>query len=184
MSLQEYSVDQLDLIQVGQLMTRDPETLPGDMLIAKALAFFRDGAAYRSYPVVDGEGRLLGWSRLALRWRCSDNLGEATLAETLSDVSQPTAFPDSPSSVVADLIVETGIGRIPNRQPRVPAGGRHPFPAGSAESPQRDRLYLSLTMPALMARVDSRGRAIPIIRWPGLMIHKGESMAKAKQSAG
>jgi H+/Cl- antiporter ClcA len=58
--LQEYSVDQLDLIQVGQLMTRDPETLPGDMLIAKALAFFRDGAAYRSYPVVDGEGRLLG----------------------------------------------------------------------------------------------------------------------------
>jgi CBS-domain-containing membrane protein len=31
----------------------------------------------------------------------------------LSDVSQPTAFPDSPSSVVADLIVETGIGRIP-----------------------------------------------------------------------
>ncbi|WP_296708477.1 chloride channel protein [Rhodoblastus sp.] len=113
--LQEYSVDPLDLIQAGQLMTRDPATLPGDMRVVEALALFREGAAYRSYPVVDGEGRLLALiSRTdALRWRCGDDPGEATLAETFSDVSQPTAFPDSPSGVVADLIVETGIGRIP-----------------------------------------------------------------------
>ncbi|HUO53871.1 MAG TPA: CBS domain-containing protein, partial [Rhodoblastus sp.] len=61
------------------------------------------------------EGRLLGLvSRTdALRWQGGDDLGDATLAETLSDVSQPVAYPDSPCGVVADLIVETGIGRIP-----------------------------------------------------------------------
>ncbi len=112
---QEYSVDPLDLVRAGELMTRDPASLPGAMKVAEALAFFREGAAYRSYPVVDGDGRLLGLvSRTdALRWQGGDDLGDATLAETLSDVSQPIAYPDSPSGFVADLIVETGVGRIP-----------------------------------------------------------------------
>lgn len=113
--LQEYTVDPLDLIQVDQLMTRNPATLPGTMPVAEALAFFGGKAAHRSYPVVDGEGGLLGLvSRTdALRWRGDSAAGEVTLAETLSDASQPVAYPDSPSGVVADLIVETGIGRIP-----------------------------------------------------------------------
>lgn len=113
--LQEYAVDPLDLIQAGQLMTRNPATLPGTMAIVEALAFFHESATHRSYPVVDDQGRLLGLvSRTdALRWQGGDYPGNATLAETLSDASQPFAFPESPSSVVADLIVETGIGRIP-----------------------------------------------------------------------
>jgi len=113
--LQEYTVDPLDMVQAGQLMTRDPATLPGTMPVIEALAFFREQAAHRSYPVVDGEGRLLGLvSRSdALRWRGTEVADDATLAETLSDASQPFAYPESPSGVVADLIVETGVGRIP-----------------------------------------------------------------------
>lgn len=113
--LQEYTIDPLDLIQAGQLMTPDPATLPGAMPLVDALAFFRDGAVHRSYPVVDGDGRLLGLvSRTdALRWQAGDGPGDAVLAETLSDASQPVAYPDSPSGLVADLIVETGVGRIP-----------------------------------------------------------------------
>lgn len=113
--LQEYSVDSLDLLQVEQLMTRDPATLPGTMPVAEALAFFRNDAVHRSYPVVDGEGRLLGLASRsdALRWRGTETPADATLAETLSDASQPFAYPASPSGVVADIIVETGIGRIP-----------------------------------------------------------------------
>ncbi|MBI1179183.1 MAG: CBS domain-containing protein [Alphaproteobacteria bacterium] len=113
--LQEYTVDPLDLIQAEQLMTPNPATLSGTMLIAEALAFFRQGAAHRSYPVVDGEGRLIGLvSRTdALRWQEGDRPHQVTLAESLSDASQPVAYPDSPSGLVADLIVETGIGRIP-----------------------------------------------------------------------
>jgi CBS-domain-containing membrane protein len=35
------------------------------------------------------------------------------LADAISDAAQPVAYPDTPSGVVADLIIETGIGRIP-----------------------------------------------------------------------
>jgi H+/Cl- antiporter ClcA len=113
--LQEYTVDLLDLTQAGQLMTPAPATLPGTMPVAAALAFFQVGAEHRSYPVVDDQGRLLGLvSRTdALRWQGNDYPTSATLAETLSDASQPFAFPDSPSGAVADLIVESGVGRIP-----------------------------------------------------------------------
>jgi CBS domain-containing protein len=113
--LQEYTVDPLDLNQAGRLMTHDPETLPGTMPVADALAFFREKAKHRSYPVVDDQKRLLGLvSRTdALRWQSSDYPASATLVETLSDASQPFAFPDSPSSAVADLIIESGVGRIP-----------------------------------------------------------------------
>src|SRR6476469_6484359 len=58
--LREYSVDQLEFLQASQLMTPDPATLPGDMLLAEAVRFFSDEAQHRSYPVVDGRGRLLG----------------------------------------------------------------------------------------------------------------------------
>ena len=113
--LQEYTVDPLDLTQAGQLMTHDPATLPGSMPVADALIFFREDALHRSYPVVDDQGRLLGLASRtdALRWQGSGHPASATLAETLSDASQPFAFPDSPSGVVADLIVESGVGRIP-----------------------------------------------------------------------
>jgi chloride channel protein, CIC family len=112
--LHEYTVDPLDLTQAGQIMTRAPATLPGSMSVADALTFFRERGVHRSYPVVDDEGRLLGLvTRMdALRWQSGD-IPTATLAETLSDTSQPVAYPDSPSGVVADLIIESGIGRIP-----------------------------------------------------------------------
>src|SRR5690606_36020745 len=113
--LQEYTVDPLDLLQAGQLMTRDPATLPGSMTIAQAVSFFAVDAIHRSYPVVDPEGRLLGLvSRTdALRWQMEANGGTVSLADAISDAAQPVAYPDTPSGVVADLIIESGIGRIP-----------------------------------------------------------------------
>ncbi|ALR20613.1 chloride channel protein [Sphingobium baderi] len=113
--LQEYTVDPLDLLQAGQLMTRDPATLPGSMTIAQTVSFFAVDAIHRSYPVVDPEGRLLGLvSRTdALRWQMEANGGTVSLADAISDAAQPVAYPDTPSGVVADLIIESGIGRIP-----------------------------------------------------------------------
>jgi CIC family chloride channel protein len=113
--LQEYTVDPLDFLQAGQLMTPNPDTLPGTMSIAAAGAFFADEAKHRSYPVVDADGRLLGLvSRTdALRWRVADPEGDVSLAETLSDVSQPAAHPETPCGLIADMIIETGIGRVP-----------------------------------------------------------------------
>ncbi|MBB4008342.1 chloride channel protein [Allorhizobium taibaishanense] len=118
--LQEYTVDPLDFTQAAQIMTAGPATLSGDLSVAGALSFFTEEAVHRSYPVVDGENRLLGLvSRSdALRWRNGDVTLEATLAETLSDRSQPVAYPDTPSSFIADLIIETGVGRIPVVDPQ------------------------------------------------------------------
>ncbi len=113
--LQEYSVDALDLLQVRDLMTTKPETLPGNMPLGDVVAFFEGEAAHRSYPVIDVGGRLLGLvSRSdALKWQVDGFEAVSLLAENLSDASQPTAFPDSPCGLVADLIVQSGVGRIP-----------------------------------------------------------------------
>jgi len=113
--LQEYSVDPMEFVQVRELMTSDPDMLSGDMRIEDARDFFENDARHRSYPVVDATGRLLGLvSRSdALRWRVETIDGGTLLKDNLSDASQPSAFPDSPSGMVADLIVQTGVGRIP-----------------------------------------------------------------------
>ena len=113
--LQEYTVDPLDFLQAEQVMTRDPETLSGDMPIGDVVAFFADQATHRSYPVVGADGRLLGLvSRSdALRWQVEGRRHDALLADELSDASQPMAHRHSPIGEVADLMVETGIGRVP-----------------------------------------------------------------------
>jgi len=113
--LQEYTVDPLDLLQAVQLMTPHPQTLSGGLTIEQTLAFFTTQAEHRSYPVVDGDGRLIGLvSRTdALRWQIDQSLAKTLLSDAISDSAQPVAYPDTPSGVVADLIIETGIGRIP-----------------------------------------------------------------------
>jgi H+/Cl- antiporter ClcA len=113
--LQEYSIDPLEFLQAAQVMTSTPEMLGGDRSIGEVVTFFEEDADHRSYPVVDHSGRLLGLvSRSdALKWQgYSATLG-LTLAEMLSDASQPVAYPDTPIGDVADLMVDTGVGRIP-----------------------------------------------------------------------
>ncbi len=110
----EYSVDALEFQLAGQLMTRDPKTLPGSMSINDVLHFFADEAQHRSYPVVDQEGRLLGLvSRTdALRWQVAKKV-EGQLGDHLSDASTQFAYPDTPSGSIADMMVESGVGRVP-----------------------------------------------------------------------
>src|SRR3569623_302592 len=96
-------------------LTGDPDSLPGDMRIRAAVEFFAEQATHRSYPVVDKSGRLLALvSRSdALRWQVEGDRARTTLTEALSDASQPFAFAHSPIGEVADLMVDTGIGRLP-----------------------------------------------------------------------
>jgi CBS domain-containing protein len=112
--LREYTVDALEFLLAGQLMTPEPKTLPASMPIADVLRFFAEEADHRSYPVVDGEGRLLGLvSRTdALRWQVSKK-GEGQLGDRLSDASTQYAYADTPCGQVADMMVESGVGRVP-----------------------------------------------------------------------
>jgi CIC family chloride channel protein len=113
--LQEYTVDPHDFLQAGELMSADPATLSGRMSIDDAVRFFGEEATHRSYPVVDGNGHLLGVvSRSdALRWQVEGERENVSLAEAISDPAQPFAYKDAPIGEVADQMVETGIGRIP-----------------------------------------------------------------------
>lgn len=113
--LQEYTVDQFDFLQAAQFMTPEPQVLPGSMTLADTLAFFKTEAHHRSYPVVAEDGTLTGLvSRSdALRWQVDSIPAGATLADTLSDSSQPCGSPHDPLSRIADLMIETGVGRIP-----------------------------------------------------------------------
>ncbi|MDB5714870.1 MAG: chloride channel protein [Sphingomonadales bacterium] len=113
--LQEYSVDPLDMVQTRELMTPNPATLPGSMSVAAAAIFFANEAQHRSYPVIDDEGRLLGLASRtdALKWQVGGHPNELTLAETLSDASLLVAYPELTIGVVADLMVASGIGRVP-----------------------------------------------------------------------
>ena len=116
--LREYTVDALEFQLAGQLMTPDPTTLLGSMSVPDVLRFFADEAQHRSYPVVDGGGRLLGLvSRTdALKWQVQ-NLHEGVLADILSDASTKFAYPETPCGEVADMMVETGVGRVPILDP-------------------------------------------------------------------
>jgi CBS domain-containing protein len=48
----------------------------------------------------------------ALRWQVEETV-EGTLGEVLSDAATQFAFPDTPTAEVADMMVESGIGRVP-----------------------------------------------------------------------
>ncbi|MGN6596175.1 chloride channel protein [Sphingopyxis terrae] len=113
--VQEYSVDPLALFQADQIMTRGPAVLKGNMRVGEALAFFEARAGHRSYPVVDDEGGLIGLvSRTdALRWQAGEASLTATLAETMSDAALPFAYPDTTIGAIADMIIDSGSGRIP-----------------------------------------------------------------------
>jgi CBS domain-containing protein len=113
--LQEYTVDPLDFLQAEQVMSPEPMTLPGAFSVEDTVAFFTREAVHRSYPVIDAQGRLLGLvSRSeALRWRVEGGLPNTSLADALSDASQPFAFTHTQIGAVADLMVEANIGRIP-----------------------------------------------------------------------
>jgi chloride channel protein, CIC family len=112
--LREYTVDALEFLQAGQLMTANPVTLPGNMTLDDAVRFFAEEADHRSYPVVDPAGHLLGLvSRTdALTWKVNGQ-SEGRLADALSDASIEFAFPETPCGEVADIMVESGIGRVP-----------------------------------------------------------------------
>lgn len=111
---QELSVDPLALGMAGDLMTRDPETLPADMPVGDAVRFFEAEARHRSYPVMDGNRRPIGLvsRRDALRWQQDAPPATTTIGDQLSDRSLPVVTPATPADTVANLMIGENTGRI------------------------------------------------------------------------
>jgi CIC family chloride channel protein len=91
------------------------DTLPSDLSLAEACAFFSEEAKHRSYPVVDAEANFLGLvSRSdALRWQGHSNLDQQTLGEAASDGSLPIGYPDDTVGFIADMMIASDGGRVP-----------------------------------------------------------------------
>ena len=109
----EYVVDPFDVMRAGEIMASPVETLPATMTIKDAVAFFAGGDRHKSYPVMDGKGRITSMVSRAdmLRWVREGWEADETLGDLKSEMV--TAFADELTGVVADRMSETGASRIP-----------------------------------------------------------------------
>jgi H+/Cl- antiporter ClcA/CBS domain-containing protein len=115
----EYSIDPFEVMRATDVMVplADMQTLPADMTIDRAVAFFTGAEPrYKSYPVVDGTtGRVVGMATRGniLRWMVEGSHDGQTLRDAVSDASLVVAHPDDIIGRIADLMVEADIGRVP-----------------------------------------------------------------------
>ena len=109
----EYSVDPFDVMRVGDIMAQPVDTLPAAMSVAEASKFFAEAERHKSYPVIDGSGRVIAMVSRAdvLRWTREG----WTSGERLGDLDHEmvTAFPDELTGTLADRMAETGASRVP-----------------------------------------------------------------------
>ncbi len=117
----EYGIDPFELTRAADIMVKAVDTLPADMPVDEAVAFFAAGGnKHRSYPVTEKDGRLVGMvSRAeALRWREEADHPGQTLYDIASDASLPVAYPEDMVGRVTDVMIACDVGRIPIVDPQ------------------------------------------------------------------
>jgi chloride channel protein, CIC family len=93
----EYRVDPFILTRARDVMTTAVQTVPDSMTLHQAAAFLTDPAtSHPSFPVVDGDRRVLGIvdPPAVLRWRRVGKHRQTTLRELLSGTRPAVAHPD------------------------------------------------------------------------------------------
>jgi CIC family chloride channel protein len=112
----EYSVDPFLGSRVGDIMVRYVETLPANMTVSDAIAFYSDDAPrHKSYPVIDGHGDVLGMvSRSdSLAWARSEEMQTGTLARALADTPLFSGHDDEIVGTLADRMIAADVSRVP-----------------------------------------------------------------------
>lgn len=112
----EYIVDPFEQLRAVDVMVTDVDTLPADMTVDAAVAFFTDGShRHKSYPIIDATRHVVGMASRAdvLRWNTESSHGSTTLFDAISDSSPMLAHAEDVLGRVADLMVEGDTGRIP-----------------------------------------------------------------------
>ncbi|MBO9353432.1 CBS domain-containing protein [Bordetella petrii] len=112
----EYHVDPFDLVRVSSVMTTAVETLPATLRVAEAVAYFTTAERrHTSYPVVDGQGRVVGEITRAdsLAWTLEDEDNARPLGEMVAGRELFVGYPDELASQAADRMALTGVGRLP-----------------------------------------------------------------------
>ena len=129
----EYSVDPLELVSVREVMTPDVVMIPARTPIKQVLRdFFLGGPkGHQAYPVVDGDGKLLGvvtrrnlledWVSVSLSRPDDDGPGKGLiLAFDLIHREPITILPWESCRTAAERMAQEGVGRLPVVSPDDP----------------------------------------------------------------
>ena len=124
----EYSVDPLELLSVGDVMTKEVVLVPAALPVPELLRRYflgSDGRPHQAYPVVDEAGRLLGvvtranlledWIAAALASGDSKHPAglEPIIAFDLIHREPITVLPWESCRTAAERMAENGVGRLP-----------------------------------------------------------------------
>jgi CBS domain-containing protein len=115
----EYTIDPFLQTRVAQIMARPVHTLPAATPCAEVVAFFTtvEGVRrHKSYPVVDGEGRLAGMVSRSdvMRWVVDGVEDKAPLGDAVAGTTPiVTGYPDELAGDIADRMAAADVGRVP-----------------------------------------------------------------------
>jgi CBS domain-containing protein len=131
----EYSVDPLERVPVGEVMSPTVVSVPASLPVRELLAkyFLSSGQArHQGYPVVDERGTLLGvvtrsnlledWVAASLRGSKGSELREVypIITYDLIDREPITVFPHESCRIAAERMAQVGVGRLPVLSPDNP----------------------------------------------------------------
>jgi len=130
----EYSVDPLEKISVGDVMSANVVTIPAGATIKTLMEeyFFSERSPkHQSYPVLDKDGRLLGLvarSNMLKQWITAMSDGKAErpehaepiVAYDLIEREPITAYPWESCRVAAERMAQARVGRLPVVSPDDP----------------------------------------------------------------
>jgi H+/Cl- antiporter ClcA len=107
----EYATDPFEILFAREVMQRNVVALPADARPEdlRRLLEEREGRAQRLYPVVDGQGSLVG----IVRPRRLAAAGPGTKLADVIERDPVIAHPDEPLRIVAYRMAETGLTRLP-----------------------------------------------------------------------
>jgi H+/Cl- antiporter ClcA len=131
----EYSVDPLEILSIGEVMTTQLVTIPASTPVREILGkyFFTSGKPrHQGFPVVDSAGSLLGmitrsnllehWVAAMLQQSKDGDLGEVEpiIAYDLVEREPITAYPWESCRTAAERMAQAGVGRLPVVSPDDP----------------------------------------------------------------
>jgi len=108
----EYSVDPLERQHIADLMTRDVETIDGDVTLETAIGnYFTEHSPHRAYPVIK-DGRLLGMLTKHLLRDITDTRITCARLFTTPDASQ-VLVPQLTARAAAGRMAKLDVSRLP-----------------------------------------------------------------------
>jgi CBS domain-containing protein len=125
----EYTVDPLEMLSVGEVMTAPVVTIPASLPIRELLRdYFQTGSPrkHQGYPVVDGNGNLQGvvtrrnlledWLTTSTRsgtWLGPPTLEPVIIVYDLIQQEPITCYPWESCRTAAERMAQEGVGRLP-----------------------------------------------------------------------